>query len=267
MFQGNSIDTCLLSRVKQITSPGWMHETSARTWCSGKTWKERVGREVGGGIGMGKPCKLKAVSFQCMTKFTTIKKKLKNKIKRAAKNNNNNNSSQKTDIEIKDIQEGQKEEPNVWWLDLLWNAWKSNKFFEKIFGKEMLLLELKEIETGQNLGKSSDFWRYTEWVKRATNMHYISRKGKCVPEGGPEVGKAATPTTGKEVKVRILRPWKWMEFVIQGFTLAWNPFFSPVFPFGMRMSILWCVNPDNWFDCTCSQPERNVPSGWDTAWI
>ena len=32
MFQENSIDTCILSRVKQITSPGWMHETSARTW-------------------------------------------------------------------------------------------------------------------------------------------------------------------------------------------------------------------------------------------
>ena len=32
MFQENSIETCILSRVKQITSPGWMHETSARTW-------------------------------------------------------------------------------------------------------------------------------------------------------------------------------------------------------------------------------------------
>ena len=30
MFQENSIETCILSRVKQITSPGWMHETSAR---------------------------------------------------------------------------------------------------------------------------------------------------------------------------------------------------------------------------------------------
>ena len=28
MFQENSIETCILSRVKQITSPGWMHETS-----------------------------------------------------------------------------------------------------------------------------------------------------------------------------------------------------------------------------------------------
>ena len=31
-------------------------------------------REVGGGIGMGNTCKPMAVSFQCMTKSTTIKK-------------------------------------------------------------------------------------------------------------------------------------------------------------------------------------------------
>ena len=37
MFQENSIETCIVSRVKQITSPGWMHEISARTWCTGKT--------------------------------------------------------------------------------------------------------------------------------------------------------------------------------------------------------------------------------------
>ena len=70
MFQENSIETCILSRVKQITSPGWMHETSAQTWCTGKT-----SREVGGGIGMGNTCKPMAVSFQCMTKSTTKKKK------------------------------------------------------------------------------------------------------------------------------------------------------------------------------------------------
>ena len=34
-------------------------------------------REVGGGIGMGNTCKPMAVSFQCMTKSTTIKKKNK----------------------------------------------------------------------------------------------------------------------------------------------------------------------------------------------
>ena len=76
MFQENSIETCILSRVKQITSPGWMHETSARTWCTGKTQRERVERVVGGGIGMGNTCKPMAVSFQCMTKSTTKKKKV-----------------------------------------------------------------------------------------------------------------------------------------------------------------------------------------------
>ena len=76
MFQENSIETCILSRVKQTTSPGWMHETSARTWCTGKTQRERMEREVGGGIGIGNTCKPMAVSFQCMTKSTTNKKKI-----------------------------------------------------------------------------------------------------------------------------------------------------------------------------------------------
>ena len=62
----------LLSRVKQITSPGWMHETSARTWCTGKTQRDWVEREVGAGIEMGNACKSMANSCQCMTKTTTI---------------------------------------------------------------------------------------------------------------------------------------------------------------------------------------------------
>ena len=62
----------ILSRVKQITSPGWMHETSARTWYTGKTQRDQVEREVGGGIGMGNTCKSMANSCQCMTKTTTI---------------------------------------------------------------------------------------------------------------------------------------------------------------------------------------------------
>ena len=71
-----------VSRVKQITSPGWKHETSARTWCTGKTQRGRVEREVGEGIGMGNTCKPMADSFQCMTKPTTIKKqKTKSKTK------------------------------------------------------------------------------------------------------------------------------------------------------------------------------------------
>ena len=72
MFQENSIKTCILSRVKQITSPGWMHETSAQTWCTEKAQRDRVERELGGGIGMGNPCISKADSCQCMTKTSTI---------------------------------------------------------------------------------------------------------------------------------------------------------------------------------------------------
>ena len=68
----NSIETSILSRVKQITSPGWMHETSAQAWCTGKTQRNRVEREVGGGIGMGNICISMADSCQCMTKPTTI---------------------------------------------------------------------------------------------------------------------------------------------------------------------------------------------------
>ena len=44
-------------------------------------------REVGGGIGMGNTCKPMAVSFQCKTKFTTIK-------------NNNNKKNIKKNIYI-----------------------------------------------------------------------------------------------------------------------------------------------------------------------
>ena len=44
---------CILPGVKQITSPGGMHETNAWAWCTGKTQRNRVEREVGGGIGMG----------------------------------------------------------------------------------------------------------------------------------------------------------------------------------------------------------------------
>ena len=58
--------------MKQITSPGWIHETSAQGWCTGKTQRDGVGKEVGGGIGMGNTCKSMANSCQCMAKTTRI---------------------------------------------------------------------------------------------------------------------------------------------------------------------------------------------------
>ena len=72
MFRENSIETCILSRVKQITNPGWVHETSAQGWCTVKTQRDRVERELGGGIGMGNTCKSMADSCQCIIKTTTV---------------------------------------------------------------------------------------------------------------------------------------------------------------------------------------------------
>ena len=72
MFSENSTETSILSRVKQTTSPGWMHETSAQGWCTGKTQRDGMGREAGGGIGMGNICKSMADSCQCVAKSTTI---------------------------------------------------------------------------------------------------------------------------------------------------------------------------------------------------
>ena len=70
MFRENSIETSILSRVKQITSPGWMHEMGAQGWCTGKT--RGMEREAGVGIGMGNTCKSMADSCQCVAKTTTI---------------------------------------------------------------------------------------------------------------------------------------------------------------------------------------------------
>ena len=72
MFKENSIETCILSRVKQIASPGRIHETSAQGWCTGKTQRDGMGREVGGEFGMGNTCKSMADSCQCMVKTTTM---------------------------------------------------------------------------------------------------------------------------------------------------------------------------------------------------
>ena len=44
-----------------------MDETSAQAWCTGKTQRDQVEREVGGGNGMGNTCKSMADSCQCMT--------------------------------------------------------------------------------------------------------------------------------------------------------------------------------------------------------
>ena len=68
MIWENGIETCVLSYVKQIASPGSMHETG----CLGLVhWDDPEGwdrEEVGGGLRMGNACIPMAVSCQCMAK-------------------------------------------------------------------------------------------------------------------------------------------------------------------------------------------------------
>ena len=47
-------------------------ENSVSAWCTGKTQRDRVEREMGGGIRMENICKSMADSCQCMIKTTTI---------------------------------------------------------------------------------------------------------------------------------------------------------------------------------------------------
>ena len=69
MFRKNSM---YIIYSEQITSPGWMHETSPQAWCTGKTQRNQVEREVGGGIRMGNTCNSMADSCQGMTKPTQM---------------------------------------------------------------------------------------------------------------------------------------------------------------------------------------------------
>ena len=50
MIWENSIEMCILSSVKQIGSPGWMHETRAQGWCTGMTQRDGMGEGGGRGV-------------------------------------------------------------------------------------------------------------------------------------------------------------------------------------------------------------------------
>ena len=53
MIWENGIETCIISYMKQIASPGSMPDTGYLGWCTGMTQRDGTGREVGGGSGWG----------------------------------------------------------------------------------------------------------------------------------------------------------------------------------------------------------------------
>ena len=54
MIWGNGMETCIISYEKQITSSGSIQDPW--DWCTGMTWRDGTGREVGGGFRMGNMC-------------------------------------------------------------------------------------------------------------------------------------------------------------------------------------------------------------------
>ena len=66
MIWENGLETCKLSYVKRIASPGSMHDTECSGlvhWDDPDKWAERV---LGGGLGMGNTCTPMVDSSQCM---------------------------------------------------------------------------------------------------------------------------------------------------------------------------------------------------------
>ena len=66
MIGENSIETCMLLHVKQIVSPGWMHETGRSGlvhWDDPEAWDGEGG---GSGVQDGNTCVPMADSCQCM---------------------------------------------------------------------------------------------------------------------------------------------------------------------------------------------------------
>ena len=68
MIWENGTETCKLSHVKQIASPGSMHDIGCSElvhWDDPEGWD---GKEVGGGFRMRNTCTLMADSCHCMAK-------------------------------------------------------------------------------------------------------------------------------------------------------------------------------------------------------
>ena len=52
----NGIETCIISYMKRVASPGSMHDTGCLGLCTGMTQRDGMGRDERGGFRMGNTC-------------------------------------------------------------------------------------------------------------------------------------------------------------------------------------------------------------------
>ena len=65
MIWENGTEICIISYMKQVTSPGLMHDTG----CTGTTQRDGMGREERGRFRMGNTCIPVVDSFQYLAKL------------------------------------------------------------------------------------------------------------------------------------------------------------------------------------------------------
>ena len=63
MIWENGIETCIISYMKQVASPGLIQILDAWGRCTGTTQRDGMGREEGGGFSMGNTCRPVSDSF------------------------------------------------------------------------------------------------------------------------------------------------------------------------------------------------------------
>ena len=56
MIWEKGIETCIISYMKRVASPGSCMILDAWGWCTGTTQRDGTGREEGGGFRMGNTC-------------------------------------------------------------------------------------------------------------------------------------------------------------------------------------------------------------------
>ena len=56
MIWENGFETCIISYMKRVASPGLMHDTGCLGWCTGMTQRDGMGRQEGGGFRIGNTC-------------------------------------------------------------------------------------------------------------------------------------------------------------------------------------------------------------------